>query len=100
MNELKWLDARADWEELFYARKPQVDYDFDDIVLFKSKNKIPKYALFFDNGCSCYSPFEDNLSGDVYTQTQLLKLVNAWKDGDTEKVMKAWILENITKELA
>lgn len=92
LNELKWLDAKAKWEELFYAEDPGANWDFDDIVLFK---KGAKYALFFDSGCSCPSPFEDNPGGDVYTKTQLLKLVKNWNDGRTEAVMKEWILENV-----
>lgn len=98
LNELKYHDAKENWEMLFYAEDPQADYSFDDIVLFKSKDKRPKYALFFDNGCSCPSPFEDNPGGDVYTKTQLLKLMNVWGKSEyerTEKVMKEWILENI-----
>lgn len=92
MNELKWRDAQENWTELYYAVDPGAYYDFNDIVLFK---KGTKYALFFDSGCSCYSPFEDNPGGDVYTKPQLKKLVANWKDGRTEKVMKEWILENI-----
>lgn len=71
MNELKWLDAKKDWKELFYAMDPNASYDFNDIVLFK---KDDQYALFFDSGCSCYAPFEDNPGGDVYTEEQLLML--------------------------
>lgn len=95
MNELKWLDAQASWTELFYATDPGADYSFDDIVLFK---KGTKYALFFDSGCSCPSPFEDNPGGDVYTKAQLLKLMKGWGADEydrTERVMKAWVLENI-----
>lgn len=95
LNELKWRDAKENWEELFYATDPQADWSFDDIVLFKSKDKVPKYALFYDSGCSCPSPFEDNPGGDVYTKAQLLKLMKAWNGDRTEKVMKDWILENI-----
>jgi hypothetical protein len=95
MNELTWREARDNWEELFYAEDPYASYDFDDIVLFKSKDTRPKYALFFDSGCSCPSPFEDNPNGDVYTKTQLLNVVNNWNGSSTEKVMKEWILENI-----
>jgi hypothetical protein len=92
LNELKWLDAQADWDELHYATDPEACWSFDDIVLFK---KGSKYALFFDSGCSCPSPFEDNPGGDVYTKAQLLKVVNNWHGDRTEKVMKDWILENI-----
>ena len=95
MNELKWSEAKESWEELFYAEDPAADYSFDDIALFK---KDDKYALFFDSGCSCPSPFEDNPGGDVYTKAQLLKLMNAWGHDEydrTERVMKEWILENI-----
>lgn len=97
MNELRWKDATEDWDELFYAQDPGADYSFDDIVLFKSREE-EKYALFFDSGCSCPSPFEDNPGGDVYTKEQLLKLMNAWGKDEydrTERVMKEWILENI-----
>lgn len=92
MNELKWNEARENWKELFYAEDPGADYSFDDIVLFELDGK---YALFFDSGCSCPSPFGDNPGGDIYTKAQLLKLMKAWKDDRTEKVMKDWILENI-----
>lgn len=98
MNEIKWQEAIDDWEELYYAEDPGADYSFDDIVLFKSKEEDDKYALFFDSGCSCYSPFADNPGGDVYTSAQLLKLMNAWGKDEydrTERVMKEWILENI-----
>lgn len=92
MNELKWSEARENWKELFYATDPEASWSFDDIVLFK---KGQKYALFFDSGCSCPSPFENNPGGDVYTKAQLLKLMKAWNGDRTEKVMKDWILENI-----
>lgn len=95
MNELTWRDAQAYWEELHYATDPAADYSFDDIVLFKNGNK---YALFFDSGCSCPSPFEDNPKGDVYTKRQLLNVVSAWGQDEydrTERVMKDWIVENI-----
>ncbi|WP_336874384.1 DUF7574 domain-containing protein [Rhodococcus qingshengii] len=92
MNESKWKEAQESWTELFYAEDPEADYSFDDIVLF---NKGEQYALFFDSGCSCSSPFEDNPGGDVYTKPQLLKLMSAWKGDRTEAVMKEWILENI-----
>lgn len=98
INELTWREAQENWEELYYAVDPGADYSFDDIVLFKSKGARPKYALFFDSGCSCPSPFEDNPKGDVYTKTQLLKVVNGWGKDEydrTERVMKDWILENI-----
>lgn len=92
MNELKWLEAKEKWEELFYATDPQASWDFDDIVLFK---KGTKYALFFDSGCSCPSPFENNPGGDVYTKLQLLKLMKSWNGDRTEKEMKDWVLENV-----
>lgn len=92
MNELTWKEAEESWEELFYARNPEACWDFDDIVLFK---KGTKYALFFDSGCSCPTPFEANPKGDVYTKAQLLKLMSAWNGERTEKVMKEWILENV-----
>ncbi len=101
MNELRYRDAQENWTELYYAQDPQADYSFDDIVLFQSKEDPDKYALFFDSGCSCPSPFEENPGGDVYTKEQLLKLMNAWAKNEndwtdrTEKVMKEWILENI-----
>lgn len=95
MNDLTYGDAQAGWDELLYAQNPAADYDFEDIVLFKSKDKRPRYALFFDTGCSCPSPFEDNPSGDVYTKTQLLSVVGNWNGKRTEKVMKDWIEENI-----
>jgi len=95
LNELKYKEAQEKWEELYYAEDPNACWDFDDIVLFKSKDKRPKYALFYDSGCSCPSPFEDNPGGDVYTKTQLLKIVKNWHGDRTEKVMKEWILENI-----
>lgn len=95
MNELTWKEANESWTELFYAEDPAADYSFDDIVLFQNGKQ---YAFFFDSGCSCPSPFEDNPKGDVYTKVQLLKLMNAWGKDEydrTEKVMKDWVLENI-----
>lgn len=92
LNDTTWQEAREHGTELFYATDPQADYSFDDIVLYKYKGK---YILFFDSGCSCPSPFEDNPKGDSYTKVQLLKLVKNWNGDRTEKVMKEWILENI-----
>lgn len=95
LNELLWSEANEKWEQLEYSTDPNASWDFDDIVLFKSKGARPKYALFFDSGCSCPSPFEDNPKGDVYTKTQLLKVVNGWRGDSSEAVMKQYVLENI-----
>lgn len=94
MNELLWSEAKEEWTELNYAQDPHADYSFDDIVLFKKPDE-DKYALFFDSGCSCPSPFEDNPRGDVYTKAQLLHVVGNWNGDRTEKETKDWVLENI-----
>lgn len=94
MNEVTWGEATENWTELFYAEDPNASYDFSDRVLFE---KDGMYAMFSDSGCSCYSAFEDkDQGGDVYTKEQLLKLMNAWKDGGSEQVMREWVLENIS----
>ena len=94
MNEVKFSEAQDSWSGLFSTGNFE-DGAYDGIILFKSANSQPKYALFYDGGCSCGSPLDDDPDGDVYTKTQLIKLVKNWHDDGSEKIMRQWILENI-----
>lgn len=92
MNDMTIKEARDSGEELFRTI-PDDPYSWNVIALYQVKNK---YILFYDSGCSCTSEFwMDDHDGDVYTKTQLKKLVKNWQDGEEEKEMKNWIEENI-----